>query len=68
MWQQWNFGSPHLNPLPEGEEDAKRQVRVTGLYAAFSYLGILPSSFRDADVTAKYKQSNRRDRSRESED
>jgi hypothetical protein len=20
--------APHLNPLPEGEEDAKRQVRV----------------------------------------
>ncbi len=26
---KWMREAPHLNPLPKGEEDAKRQVRVS---------------------------------------
>ena len=33
---------PHLNPLPEGEEDAKRQVRVRFDAAGLVNLEIFP--------------------------
>src|SRR2546423_84399 len=35
MTKRGKSNCPHLNPLPEGEEVAKRQVRVFGIQSCF---------------------------------